>query len=346
MDSVDMVNGTAERATAARGTRYRLALQGGGALGAFTAGVLDRLLAEPDFRFDAVSGSSAGAMNAVVMASGLMAGGRDGARAALEQLWRKVGQLPSPWRALDFWLDGTPWDLRGSALGLLSFVTPAQLNPFSYNPLRSIVSELVDFAALRRPEAPRIHIAATDVETGRARIFANDELGIEPVLASACLPHLFPTVMIDGRAYWDGGFSANPPIAPLLDGIGDAEVLLVLVSPLERAETPRSRAAIMGRISDITANAALLRDIETVARLQTIALADGPEEASAKLNNDPGFVANLRQRGAAAAAEWLAGRAPPAAAEAEVQAGWWRDLAGTLGPQWLEQFKARLARLR
>jgi NTE family protein len=343
---------------------YRLALQGGGALGAFTAGVLDRLLAEREFRFDAVSGSSAGAMNAVVMASGLMAGGPAGARAALEQFWRRVGQLPSPWRALDFWLDGTPWDLRSSAMGLLSFVTPAQLNPFGYNPLAynplgAIVSELVDFAALRRPEAPRIHIAATDVETGRARIFTNHELAIEPVLASACLPHLFPTVMIDGRAYWDGGFSANPPIAPLLDARSDAAVLLVLVSPLERsldgAGPPRSHDAISGRISDITANAALLRDIAMVERLETIALADGPEAASAKLNNDPSFVADLRRRGQAAAASWLAGQAHAAGLQrASAQAAaarrrrWWRSIAGALGPalppaQWL---KARLARLR
>jgi NTE family protein len=320
MDRNGMGNGAALKRMG-----YRLALQGGGSLGAFTAGVLDRLLGEPEFRFDAVSGASAGAVNAVVMASGLMAGGPAGARAALEQLWRRVGQLPSPWRALDFWLDGTPWDLRSSAMGLLSFVTPAQLNPFSYNPLRSIVSELVDFAALRRPEAPRIHIAATDVETGRARIFANDELGIEPVLASACLPHLFPTVMIDGRAYWDGGFSANPPIAPLLEGIGNGEILLVLVNPLERSTPPRSRDAIMGRMSDITANAALLRDIATVKRLQTIALADGPEAASAKLNNDPSFVAELRQRGHDAAAAWLASQA------AAPRPGWWYGVADALG---------------
>lgn len=353
------LNGTA---TARPAGDYRLALQGGGALGAFTAGVLDRLLVEADFRFDAVSGSSAGAMNAVVMASGLMTGGRAGARAALEQFWQRVGQLPSPWRALDFWLGGTPWDLRAGALGLLSFMTPAQLNPFSYNPLRTIVSELVDFAALRRPEAPRIHIAATDVETGRARIFANDELAIEPVLASACLPHLFPTVVIDGRAYWDGGFSANPPIAPLLAGIGTAEVLLVLVSPLERplegGAPPRSRAAIMGRVSDITANAALLRDIATVERLQTIVLADPPEAASAKLNNDPSFVAELRERGRAAAAQWIAARGAArreqdgrrAPAGEETRPGWWRGLAGGLAPgaaaEWLEQLKGRLARRR
>jgi NTE family protein len=364
MHSAEITDGAMDGAALGRRARFRLALQGGGALGAFTAGVLDRLLAEPDFRFDAVSGSSAGAINAVVMASGLMTGGRDGARAALEQLWRKVGQLSSPWRALDFWLGGTPWDLRSGALGLLSFMTPAQLNPFSYNPLRAIVAELADFAALRRPEAPRIHIAATDVETGRARIFANDELGVEPVLASACLPHLFPTVVIDGRAYWDGGFSANPPIAPLLEGIGGAEVVLVLVSPLERplerGEPPRSRAAIMGRMSDMTANAALSRDIAAVKRLQTIALADGPEAVSAKLNNDPSFVADLQRRGRAAAAQWIVerkaseqGRGARAAAP-QAARSWWRGLAGSLvrtgGPaaaaEWLEQLKARLARVR
>jgi NTE family protein len=329
------------------GAGYRLALQGGGALGAFTAGVLDRLLEDPDFRCDAVSGASAGAMNAVVMATGLMAGGPHAARAALEQFWRKVGQLPSPWRALDFWLDGTPWSLRGGAFGLLSLASPAQLNPFDYNPLRAIVSELVDFAALRRADAPRIHVAATDVETGRARIFANEELGIDAVLASACLPHLFPPVVIDGRGYCDGGFSANPPIAPLLED-GEAEILLVLVDALERNPPPR---AVAGRMSEVTANAALLRDLEQVSRLQTIAL-DPPAAAHAKLDNDPSFVAALRQRGRAAAEQWIAERAAaaPQAELAGAAGGWWRGIAGALAPdaasQWLEGLKARFARLR
>ena len=155
---------------------------------------------------------------------------------------------------------------------------------------------------------------------------------------------MFQAVEIEGEAYWDGGFSANPPIAPLLGGVGRAEILLVLVNALERAP-PRSRDAIMSRMSDITANASLLRDLEGVKRLQTIALVDPPEAASAKLNNDPGVVAGLQQRGRAAAAAWLAGQGGD-----PERPGWWRGIAGTLGPetaaQWLEQFKARLARLR
>lgn len=300
------------------GSRFRLALQGGGALGAFTWGVLDRLLAAPEFRFDAISGASAGAMNAVTMASGLVTGSKDGGRRALEKFWRRVGDLPSPFRAspLAVWLHGPSVESALPAMTfdmLSSLVSPAQLNPFDYNPLRAILADIVDFQALRHPSAPRLYISATDVETGRARIFGNAEIGIDAVLASACLPSLFPAVEIDGRSYWDGGFSANPPVEPLLPGIGRGEVLLVLVNNLPRknGKAPQSSREIAGRLTQIAANAVLLKDLERVPRLRTIALDDHaglPIHAS--LNNNPAFAAELKDQGREAAERFLSASPP------------------------------------
>jgi NTE family protein len=306
----------------------RLALQGGGALGAFTWGVLDRLLAEPEFRFDAVSGASAGAMNAVVLASGLVAGGPARARLALERFWRLVGDLPSPWRAspLAVWLHGPSAEPSFAAAPfeiLASLVPPAQLNPFDYNPLRAILADIVDFDALKHATARRLYISATDVATGRARIFTNADISIESVLASACLPSLFPAVEIDGRAYWDGGFSANPPIEPLTRDIGRGAVLLVRLDGPPPKKPPRSAREIAGRLAQISANAVLLKDLERVRRLETIALEDAlPVHAA--LNTNPAFAADLKDRGRAAAERFLAARRSRGLAQ------WWRRASESL----------------
>jgi NTE family protein len=289
---------------------FRLALQGGGALGAFTWGVLDRLLVEPRFRFDAVSGASAGAMNAVVMVAALVRGGRDGARHALDTFWRRVGELPSPWRAspLAVWLHGPSVASSLSAMPfemLASLVPPAQLNPFDYNPLRAILADIVDFDALKHDDARQLYISATDVETGRPRIFTNTEISIDAVLASACLPSLFPPVVIDGRHYWDGGFSANPPIESLMGGIGRGKILLVRLDGLPRKQAPRTAREIAGRLAQISANAVLLKDLERVRRLATIALEDALP-AHAALNNNPAFAADLKDQGRDAAERFLA----------------------------------------
>lgn len=287
-----------------------LGLQGGGALGAFTWGVLDRLLEEPGFRPRAVSGASAGAMNAVVMSSGWIADGARGARDALERFWLRIGSLPSFLRASPgaAWFDDTRYDWNLSAVAFemaRSVVSPYEFNPLNHNPLRAILADLIDFERLRTADAPRLFVSATDVETGRPRIFANRDLGVDAVLASACLPHLFQAVEIDGRAYWDGGFTANPPLAPLAEFAAGARTLLVAVTPSARRGAPRAARDIARRVNEILGAATQWRDREVFEALEIIE----PDERSdysigAKYNNDWAFIRQLRESGRRAAERW------------------------------------------
>jgi NTE family protein len=291
---------------------FALALQGGGALGAFTWGVLDRLLELTDFRPDALSGASAGAANAVVLASGWMRGGRDGAKEALDHFWHRVGALPSLWRS-------PPGALFDPSLALemaSALVSPYDFNPLNHNPLRGILAELTDFERLRRAEAPPIFVSATEVETGRPRIFTNSELQLDTVLASACLPHLFQAVEIEGHSYWDGGYTVNPPIAPLRRFLGRARLLLVLVNQSRRRGIPRNARDIAARLSQIRANASVWHELEDERPVETIELTDDSPGTLAKYNNDWRFIQSLRDRGRAAAEAWLAG-APPAPGAAD-----------------------------
>ncbi|HEX9463120.1 MAG TPA: patatin-like phospholipase family protein [Alphaproteobacteria bacterium] len=293
-----------------------MALQGGGALGAFTWGVLDRLLEVPGFSPDAISGASAGAANAVVMASGWMTGGRDGAKESLDHFWHRVGMLPSLWRRLPtaFGFDATFAFEMASAI-----VSPYDFNPLNHNPLRPIIDELTDFERLRSAAAPPLFISATDVETGQARIFTNAELRLEAVLASACLPHLFQAVEIDGRTYWDGGYTANPPIDPLRRFLHRARLLLVLVNPRQRAGIPRTAREIAGRLSQVLGNASVWRDLDRLSGYDAIELPEqqGSAVNTDKYNNDWRFIQSLRDQGRAAAEAWLAARpAIPATASA------------------------------
>ena len=296
------------------GATYALGLQGGGALGAFTWGVLDRLLETPGFRLAATTGASAGAVNAVVMASGWLEGGAEGARTRLREFWQRVGHLPSVLRLplSSFWFD----EGRGrSELPALAFemastvFSPYDLNPLNHNPLQPILKQLVDFTRLRDDaDAPRLFISATDVETGRARIFDNGDLSLDAVLASACLPHLFQAVEIDGRSYWDGGFTANPPIAPLGSYAGTARTLLILVNPTRRAGVPRTARDIASRLNQIAGNASLLRDLAALGPCDVIE----PPEASrdyavaSKYNNDWAFIQHLHALGRREAERLLA----------------------------------------
>jgi NTE family protein len=227
-----------------RRARLCLALQGGGAHGAFTWGVLARLL-EDDPRIDGVSGASAGALNAVVLASGWLGGGAAGAGRALDGLWREIGRL-APMNAM------AAGALARLAADLAAqFLSPHQLNPWGLNPLRSILERVVDFEGLRTGKAPRLFVAATSVMTGRARIFTNADLSSEAVLASTCLPQLQPAVAVDGEPYWDGGFSANPPIIPLIEGCRARDVLLVQINPLAAERVPRTPREIRDRVAEI-----------------------------------------------------------------------------------------------
>jgi NTE family protein len=286
------------------GPTYALGLQGGGALGAFTWGVLDRLLEIPGFRLAAATGASAGAVNAVVMSAGWLAGGPDGAKAALRQFWHRVGHLPSLLRTMpsSFWFD----EGRGrSELPALAFematsvFSPYDLNPLNHNPLRPIVAALVDFERLREADAPRLFVSATDVETGQARIFDNQDLSLDAVLASACLPHLFQAIEIDGRSYWDGGFTANPPLAPLGSYADSARVMLVLVNPTRRVGVPRTARDIASRLNQIAGNASLLRELGTLGPCDIV---EPPETSrdyavASKYNNDWSFIRHLHALG-------------------------------------------------
>ncbi|MEZ5909097.1 MAG: patatin-like phospholipase family protein [Hyphomicrobiaceae bacterium] len=244
-----------------RAARLNLALQGGGAHGAFTWGVLDRLLEEEDIELGWVSGTSAGAVNAVALAAGLADGGRAGAKARLAAVWGAVQRAGIP----DF-LRSNPL-LAGMAqfAGLLS---PYDFNPLGFDPLRRLLEAEVDFALIRARAPVELLIAATNVATGRCRLFRNGDIGIDTVLASACLPTLHHAVEIDGEAYWDGGFSANPDIVTLARESPVADTLIVQITPIARNGTPRDVRAIAAQANRITFNQPLLRDIELITTVR------------------------------------------------------------------------------
>ena len=258
----------------AKGERKRidLALQGGGSHGALTWGVLDRLLEENRLEIDGISGTSAGAMNAVVLADGLHKGGRDGARAALHAFWKAVSDAArfspiqrSPWDRLmgNDSLDHSPSYLLFESLTQL--IAPAKLNPLAINPLRDLVIRLVDFERVNACRKVKLFVTATNVRTGKVKVFSNDEISIDAVMASACLPFLFQAVEIDGEAYWDGGYMGNPAIFPLIYSCDTPDVLVVHINPLERTELPRTAAEILNRINEISFNSSLLREMRAIA---------------------------------------------------------------------------------
>ncbi|MBX3607681.1 MAG: patatin-like phospholipase family protein [Piscinibacter sp.] len=246
-------------------TPLGLALQGGGAHGAFTWGVLDALLEDGRYAVEAASGTSAGAMNALALAHGWLAGGPDGARAALQAFWQAVGtRLP-----FELLMVG-PTDSPGLAPGLQALMhwtrllSPYQFNPLGLNPLREVLAEQIDFARLRMSPSPRLFIAATHANSGRLRLFTNHELSVEAALASACLPTLHHAVTIDGEPYWDGGYSANPALFPLVRA-GVADLLVVSLSPHTYADSPVSAEQIRQRTLEFTFNASFLREASLLA---------------------------------------------------------------------------------
>lgn len=242
-----------------------LALQGGGAHGAFTWGVLDALLEDGRYAFEGVSGTSAGAMNALCLAYGMMTGGRDGAREALSRFWTGVAESsPFPARG-----DGAPGMAQAMKLMLqwTHHLSPEQLNPFDLNPLRDILAEQFDFARLRRSCPLKLFIAATHANSGKLRVFRNHELSVDALLASACLPTIHRTIVIDGEPYWDGGYSANPAVFPLVYQCDSADILLVLLTPLRYAETPDSAADIRQRLLELSFNSTFLREMRMFAHL-------------------------------------------------------------------------------
>jgi NTE family protein len=269
-----------------------LALQGGGAHGAFTWGVLDRLLEDGRLQFDGLSGTSAGAMNAVNLAEGMRKGGAQGARDQLAQFWRSTsmdGGLPEVERQvvdglLNFWGGSPVGAMFQQAAGMLS---PSEFNPLDINPLRDVLTAQVDFAKLRASDHLKLFIAATNVETGKVRVFRRPELTLDMVMASACLPTVFRAVEVEGAPYWDGGYMGNPVLFPFFTETESADIILIQINPIERKGAPDTTAEIMGRIDEITFNAPLLQEfraIDFVARLIAAGRLDGTHYKSIRLH--------------------------------------------------------------
>ena len=299
------------------------ALQGGGAHGAFTWGVLDRLLEEPWLRIDGISGTSAGAMNAAVLVDGHAKDGADGARAALEKFWRRVSNaaLLSPLRRTPLDILLGRWTLDHSpiflAMDLMTrLFSPYDLSPGGTNPLRNILAETVHFDRLAQASI-KLFVTATNVRTGRGRVFRNSEITPNVLLASACLPTLFQAIEIDGEGYWDGGYSGNPTITPLVRECNSQDTILVQINPVERPGLPRSARDILDRLNEVSFNAVLLKELRMIALLHQIAQPDNSESAkwaemrihrissnvmielgySSKLNAEWEFLCMLRDEG-------------------------------------------------
>ncbi len=254
-----------------------LALQGGGAHGAYTWGVLDRLLEESWLTFDGISGTSAGAMNAVVMAYGLDEGGTEGARTALESFWRRVADaaLLSPFRRGPLEILTGKWTLDYSPAFVAADLAARLYSPYSMsfggaNPLQKILEESVDFGRLAKART-KLFVTATNVHTGRGRIFRNADMTPEVLLASACLPTVFQAVEIDGEPYWDGGYTGNPTITPLIRECESADTILVSINPIERPGTPRTAMEIQNRLNEISFNSPLIKELRMAALLRKVA---------------------------------------------------------------------------
>jgi NTE family protein len=308
-----------------------LALQGGGSHGAFTWGVIDRLLEEPWLRIEAISGTSAGAMNAALVADGWTQGGAAGARAALEAYWRRVSQAAafsplqrSPLdRLMGRWtLDTSPAYVIMDMMARV--ISPYDLNPLGLNPLRNILAESIDFGRVAR--APiKLFITATNVRTGRGRIFRNAEITADVLLASACLPTMFQAIEIDGDPYWDGGYAGNPTLTPLIRESDAHDTILVQINPRERPELPRTANEILNRLNEISFNSPLMKELRMIALLHQVADPGHGEGArwaemrthrimsealtnfgaSSKLNAEWEFVSLLKEEGRKSADAFL-----------------------------------------
>lgn len=316
--------------------RIEPALQGGGAHGAFTWGVLDRILEDGRIGIAALSGTSAGAMNAVAVADGLTRGGREGAREALARFWRAVSDAArlSPVRRGPLDMLFGRWSLDASpgyiALDLLSRVaSPYDLNPLDVNPLRDVVEAQIDFERVNACDATKVFVTATNVRTGLPKVFRQGGQGgitLDAVMASACLPNLFKAVEIGGEAYWDGGFMGNPALFPLVDESDCRDLVIVQINPIRRDRLPVSAADILNRMNEITFNASLIKELRAIALLRRLIEAEGLEQeryrdmrlhriggegleelsVSSKFNAEWAFLTHLRDLGRDAAERWLA----------------------------------------
>ncbi|WEK50716.1 MAG: patatin-like phospholipase family protein [Candidatus Kaistia colombiensis] len=248
-----------------------LGLQGGGAHGAFTWGVLDKLLEDGRLCFEGISGTSAGALNAVALADGMARDGAAGARDRLREFWMRVSAAGRAGASARDFIGAWMGSWRMPAMqpfrmieAMTNFSSPYGFNPMNINPLREIVVEMVDFEKVRACAAPRLFISATAVKTGKIKVFSDGAITADAVLASACLPYLFQTVEVDGEPYWDGGFTGNPALFPFFTETKTSDILLVQINPIERNAVPTSAKEILERMSEITFNASLLREIRAI----------------------------------------------------------------------------------
>jgi NTE family protein len=316
-----------------------LALQGGGSLGAFTWGVLDRLLDEPAIRVGAVSGASAGAMNAAMLAQGLAAGGPGEAKRLLEAFWRRVAVAAGSPDAAGILLPFAAGmmapvadALRQAARGL----SRIQVNPLGLNPLRGVLDGLLDPSAFGRPGAPTLVVSATRVRTGEARLFRDAEVTAEALLASACLPQVFPAVEIGGEEYWDGGYASNPPLRALVEAGAPADILLVRTTPVERPDPPVGGAAVAERADEMAFGAALRQELRSLALAQR-SLADLPSAPQG------GVLARLRDARLHAIGAEEEFRALRTGSQRDASWGFlrsMRDLGRAAGERWLHEHLA------
>jgi NTE family protein len=309
-----------------------LALQGGGSHGAFTWGVLDRLLEEERLTLEGITASSAGAVNAVVLAHGLTVGGRQAARNTLRSFWKAFSaktshglMQPSLFDKMSgkYGLDHSPGYLFMDAM--MYFTSPYVYNPFNINPLGNLLEETVDFERLRQQSAVKLFLGATNVRTGKVKVFKSEEIGPKQVLASTCLPLLMQPVEIDGEIYWDGGYSGNPVVFPLVYECETRDIVMVHLTPAERPDIPFTSHAIMNRMQEIGFNAALIREMRAVAfinrRLEEGKMTEGKRmlihvieaedvirefPGSSRLNNSWDFLCHLYEVGRERTGKWLA----------------------------------------
>jgi len=315
--------------------RINLALQGGGAHGAYTWGVLDRLLEDERIEVEAISGTSAGAMNAAVFADGMGRGGRAEARRALDAFWANISQAAQtgPLQPTPFDQYASGWNLDHSAAFvafdmLTRMLSPYQLNPTNLNPLRGALERSVDFKRLEGCRAVKLFVSATNVKTGKVRVFKSGEITPDVLLASACLPFLFQAVTVDGEPYWDGGYMGNPSIFPLIYGSDTPDVVIVQVNPLGCDRVPTTATEIMNRVNEISFNSSMMREMRAISFVTDL-IDDGKLDSgdykrvnvhwieaekqmkglgvSSKLNARMDFLLHLKSIGRDAADGWLAG---------------------------------------
>lgn len=318
--------------------KINLALQGGGAHGAFTWGVLDAFLERDCFDFEGISAASAGSMNAVVLTQGLIDGGPEKARANLDKFWTRVSETGAVFSPVSCAQDFLPqWAAGMSGMGaamhfmnlMAQNLSPYQFNPFNLNPLKTILGDLVDFKKLRKFEGVELFISATNVRTGAPRIFTSPELTCDMVLASAALPNIFQAVKVENEYYWDGGYVGNPSLWPLFYEVDTKDVMILHVNPIVREEIPQDAPAIENRLNEITFNASLLSELRAIAFVQKLLdrnmlkdehrakykdvlvhairaeSAMGKLDLASKFDTSWVFLSGLKQQGRKMANEWM-----------------------------------------